>query len=87
MTYFLNKKLPERTRLIGALKHLLFAGHIQKKDICIIGEISMSQAVNDVRTILREFPGLMHYEISARAYVCDLSAQDRDRMLEEIVNL
>lgn len=87
MTYFLNKRLAERTRLIGALKHLLFAGHIQKKDICRIGEVTMSQAVNDVRTILREFPGLMHYEVSARAYVCDLSAQDRDKMLEEIVNL
>ena len=87
MTYFADKRLSERARLRGALKHLLFAGHIQKKDICRIGEVTMSQAVNDVRTILREFPGLMHYEVSARAYVCDLSAQDRDKMLEEIVNL
>ncbi len=61
-------KLPARTRLAAACRHLIDAGTLQRADIMRLGEVSQPQASLDIRAILERVPELMTYDKAAKCY-------------------
>jgi hypothetical protein len=61
-------KLPARTRLAGACRHLIDTGSLQRADIMRLGEVSQPQASLDIRAILERAPDLMTYDKAAKRY-------------------
>jgi hypothetical protein len=61
-------KLPARTRLANACRHLIDNGTLQRADIMRLGEVSQPQASLDIRAILERAPDLMTYDKAAKCY-------------------
>lgn len=62
-------RLPARTRIASACRHLMENGELQRADVMRIGEVSQPQASGDIRQILDRVPEFMEYDKSRRCYV------------------
>jgi len=61
-------KLPVRTRLAAACRHVIDAGQLQRADIMRLGEVSQPQASLDIRLILERAPAFLTYDKAAKCY-------------------